>query len=50
MKLAALTIGQSPRTDIMADIEQIFIKNTKIIEKGALDGLSKKEINDLYPK
>jgi protein AroM len=50
MKIGALTIGQSPRTDIMADIEKIFIKNTKIIEKGALDGLSKKEINDLYPK
>ena len=50
MKLAALTIGQSPRIDIMADIEKIFIKNTNIIEKGALDGLSKKEINDLYPK
>jgi len=50
MKIGALTIGQSPRTDIMVDIEKIFIKNTKIIEKGALDGLSKKEINDLYPE
>jgi protein AroM len=50
MKLAALTIGQSPRTDIMEDIKGIFAKDTKIIEKGALDGLSRKEINSLHPK
>jgi len=50
MKIGALTIGQSPRTDIMADIKAIFTKNTKIIEKGALDGFSKEEIDKLYPK
>jgi protein AroM len=49
LKLAALTIGQAPRIDIMADIKGIFSQNIEIIERGALDDLSNEEIKKIYP-
>ena len=48
-KLGVLTIGQSPRPDMLEDILPILGGNMKIIEAGALDGLSKTEINALAP-
>jgi len=49
-KLGLVTIGQAPRTDLVPEIKQILGENVKIIEKGALDGLTIKEVEALYPR
>ena len=46
MKIGALTIGQSPRNDLIPEIEAFF-KGAEIIQLGALDGLSKEQIADV---
>ena len=43
VKVAFLTIGQSPREDIMADIRR-YLKGIKYVEYGVLDGLTLEEI------
>lgn len=48
-KLGILTIGQSPRPDILQDLMPVFGENTALIEAGALDGLSEEEIKKLSP-
>ena len=48
MKIGALTIGHSPRNDLIPEIEAFF-KGAEIIQIGALDGLSKEQISDLAP-
>ncbi|MGC8699254.1 MAG: AroM family protein [Candidatus Acidifodinimicrobium sp.] len=51
MKIGLVTIGQSPRTDILKDIEPVLKQdNIESIECGALDGLSMSEINSLEPE
>ncbi|MCO7174863.1 AroM family protein [Sporolactobacillus kofuensis] len=47
--LGVLTIGQAPRTDVQPIIEAHLTKNTDLIQKGALDGLSKERIKELAP-
>jgi protein AroM len=42
--LAAITIGQTPRTDVVPAMRQILPDDLRIVEYGALDGLSKNEI------
>lgn len=49
MKIGAITIGQSPRLDVFNDIKDIF-KNVEILEKGALDNLTKEEIEKFKPR
>ncbi|MDN5940637.1 MAG: AroM family protein [Nitrospira sp.] len=49
MKIGAVTIGQSPRDDIIPEIREILGPEVEIVERGALDGLSLKEVNDFYP-
>lgn len=49
MKIGAVTIGQSPRDDITPEIREILGPEVEIVERGALDGLSLKEVNDFYP-
>lgn len=49
VKIAFLTIGQSPRIDIMQDIKSLLPSNIEIIEIGALDNLNEKEINSIAP-
>jgi len=48
--IGALTIGQSPRPDMMDDIKTILPKSVRIAEAGALDDLTDDEIKDLAPK
>lgn len=48
-KIGFLTIGQSPRDDVVPDIMTILGPGMEIIEQGALDGLSLKEIEALKP-
>ena len=49
MKIGAVTIGQSPRDDIIPEIREVLGPQVEIVERGALDGLSLKEVNDFYP-
>ncbi len=49
-KIGLITIGQSPRQDVVSDIVSILGPKIEIIERGALDGLSKKRIEVLHPE
>jgi protein AroM len=49
MKIGAVTIGQSPRVDIVPEILEVLGPGVEILERGALDGLSLKEVNDFRP-
>ena len=43
-KIGAITIGQSPRIDVIPEMQEILGENVIILEAGALDGLTKKDI------
>lgn len=47
-RIGAITIGQSPREDITSDLEKL-LPSCKIVERGALDGLSREAIRRLSP-
>jgi len=49
-KIGLITIGQSPRTDVTPTIKTMLGQSIDIVEKGALDGLTKNEIERLAPK
>ncbi|MDH7607085.1 MAG: AroM family protein [Candidatus Bathyarchaeota archaeon] len=49
MKIGLITIGQTPRTDVTPTLREMLGKEAEFIEKGALDGLTKKEIEKLAP-
>ena len=42
-KIGAITVGQSPRVDLIPEIQPILGDSVEIIQAGALDGLSKGE-------
>ncbi|MEW5901574.1 MAG: AroM family protein [Acidobacteriota bacterium] len=48
-RIAFVTIGQSPREDIVPEIAQLLDPAVRILERGALDGLSNSEIQMLKP-
>ncbi|AYO29743.1 AroM protein [Biomaibacter acetigenes] len=48
-KLGLLTIGQAPRVDLVPEIKTVLGEDVEIIERGALDGLTLKEVEALYP-
>jgi len=50
MKIGALTIGQSPRMDIISELKEVIGFEVKIEERGALDNLTWEEVRDLYPQ
>jgi protein AroM len=50
LKIGFVTIGQSPRPDIIPELTQNLPANLEIIEAGALDGLTRDEIAKLEPK
>lgn len=47
-KLGVITIGQSPRTDMVPEMVQ-WLGTVEVMERGALDGLSATEIAALHP-
>jgi protein AroM len=47
--LGTITIGQSPRRDVIPEMEEFFGIDTKVIEAGALDGLTLEEIEKFAP-
>jgi protein AroM len=49
LKIGAVTIGQSPRVDVTPDIMPIFGEGVELLQAGALDGLTKEEINSMEP-
>ena len=49
IKIGAITVGQSPRTDLMPDMEKIFMDSIEVIQMGGLDGLSREEIETFTP-
>lgn len=48
--LGTVTIGQSPRVDIMPDIMPILGNNVEVIESGALDDLTKEDVAKMAPE
>ncbi len=49
MKIGAITVGQSPRVDVMVDLYPLFEKYVEVLEIGALDGLTYEEILTFSP-
>ena len=49
-KIGFITIGQSPRDDIMKDILPIIGDDIEILQKGALDNLSEEELEEIAPQ
>jgi len=49
-KIAFLTIGQSPREDIFSEIIPRLSSTCRVIQAGALDDLSREEIDRLKPQ
>lgn len=48
-KIGAITIGQSPRIDVIPEMQEILGEKVMILEAGALDGLTKEEIEKFQP-
>lgn len=48
-KIGLIAIGQSPREDIISEMKKILGSGIKIIERGALDDLTREEIFGLKP-
>lgn len=49
--IGVLTIGQSPRADRLGDdVRAVLGPNTRVVERGALDGMSEEEIAQVAPK
>jgi len=49
-RVGMITVGQSPRDDIVPSMLLLFGSNIEVTEKGALDRLSEEEIQSLAPK
>lgn len=50
VKVGLLTIGQSPREDIIPEIKSLFLPHIEIAEKGLLDNFTPEEIEHLKPE
>jgi len=50
MKIAAVTIGQSPRSDIVSEIADILGPDIELMEAGALDGLDDGQIREMLAR
>ncbi len=48
MRVGFVTIGQSPRTDVLSEIGR-YLKGVEVIECGALDGLTLEDVKKLAP-
>ena len=49
MKIGMITIGQSPRNDVVTEIRDI-LGPVEIVERGCLDELTKQQIDSLKPR
>ena len=48
-KIGALTIGQSPRVDVLPEFLAAIGGRVEVVQRGALDGLSAAEVAELAP-
>lgn len=48
-KIGAITVGQSPRVDVMPDLEPL-LEGVEVLQRGALDGMDKEELKAIEPK
>lgn len=48
-KIGVITIGQSPRPDLIPEIKSFFPTNVEIIQKGVLDNIDKKGLEQIKP-
>lgn len=49
-KIGAITVGQSPRDDLVPEMLPVLGPSIKLIQKGGLDGLTREEIETFVPK
>lgn len=49
-KIGLITIGQSPRDDVIADIGPLFSSDITLLQAGALDGLTAQDIAAFAPE
>ncbi|RLE51956.1 MAG: hypothetical protein DRJ26_00650 [Candidatus Methanomethylicota archaeon] len=49
-RIGMLTIGQSPRTDVVPEISSVLGEEFEVVEAGALDDLSDEEIAAISPR
>ncbi len=47
--LGVVTIGQSPRDDIVSEMQPLLGEGVELVQAGALDGLSREEVAALAP-
>lgn len=50
MKVGIVTIGQSPRPDVVGEIKRVLGSGYEIIEAGALDSFTLEEVKKMKPK
>ncbi len=49
LKLGAITVGQSPRTDLIPEMLPVLEGSVELIQAGGLDGLTREEIEAFRP-
>jgi protein AroM len=49
-KIGAITIGQSPRTDVVPEMLKVLGPDVELLEGGALDGLSPGQVAEMAPR
>jgi protein AroM len=49
MKIGIVTIGQSPRPDVVGEITRVLGSSHEVVEAGALDGLTLEELSGMRP-
>ena len=50
MKVGLITVGQSPRNDVVPEMREIIGTDVQIVEAGALDGLTRDQLVALEPE
>lgn len=50
MKIGVVTIGQSPRPDVIGEIERVLGEDVEILEKGALDDFTLEDVRNIKIK
>ncbi len=49
-KIGIITIGQSPRTDVLPEMSAFFPEGVEVLEQGALDGLTPQQVRAFAPE
>ena len=49
-KIGIITIGQSPRADVVPEMTSFFGEGVEVLERGALDGLTLEQVREYAPE